>query len=282
MMSDMCRADSIAWSRGAVGSVDAQTPRNMWHRGRPRDPEMRLRLWRRQCEGIGCTFLPHMSRLQLPKLLEKLRFAGQSAEVGVWRGAFSARLLDKWRQGGHHYMVDPYLRFDAACSKHLAKGGDKQCRHTQQYFDQVFANTSGLMMEKHPGRVTILRNLSISASASFRSASLAFVYVDARHDYHGVLEDLEAWWRVLGHGGLFAGHDYTDAVTAQAALDTRIAGGKPHKTPVADAVRDFLTGLVSRGQLGEPRPTLYITADHPASWFLFKPCRAGMSPALRE
>ena len=180
MTSDLCRSDSSAWWRDAVSRVDAQTPKSLWHRGRPRDPEMRLRLWRMQCEGIGCTFLPHMSRLQLPKLLETLQYAGQSAEVGVWRGAFSDCLLGKWRQGGHHYMVDPYLHFDAACSKHLAKGGDKQCRHTQQYFDQVFANTSRMMMQRHPNRVTILRNLSVAASASFRAASLAFVYVDAR------------------------------------------------------------------------------------------------------
>jgi len=37
---------------------------------------------------------------------------------------------------------------------------------------------------------------------------LDYVYVDARHDYAGVKEDLEAWWPKLRKGGLLAGHDF--------------------------------------------------------------------------
>lgn len=35
-----------------------------------------------------------------------------------------------------------------------------------------------------------------------------FVYVDARHDYKGVLVDLQAWWPLIRDGGIMAGHDY--------------------------------------------------------------------------
>jgi len=35
-----------------------------------------------------------------------------------------------------------------------------------------------------------------------------FVYVDARHDYKGVYEDMVAYWPKLKKGGIMAGHDY--------------------------------------------------------------------------
>jgi hypothetical protein len=47
-------------------------------------------------------------------------------------------------------------------------------------------------------------------------ASLDYVYVDARHDYCGVKEDLEAWWPKLRRGGILAGHDYLDAAEVRA------------------------------------------------------------------
>lgn len=35
-----------------------------------------------------------------------------------------------------------------------------------------------------------------------------FIYVDARHDFKGVYEDLITWWPKLRKGGIYAGHDY--------------------------------------------------------------------------
>ena len=40
------------------------------------------------------------------------------------------------------------------------------------------------------------------------SQSLDFVYIDARHDYDGCLEDIVAWYPKLKKGGLIAGHDF--------------------------------------------------------------------------
>eukprot|EP00758_Cryptobia_borreli_P017336 Tbor_TRINITY_DN6182_c4_g1::TRINITY_DN6182_c4_g1_i11::g.22020::m.22020 len=35
-----------------------------------------------------------------------------------------------------------------------------------------------------------------------------YIYVDARHDYKGVLDDISQWWPKLKKGGIMAGHDY--------------------------------------------------------------------------
>jgi len=58
--------------------------------------------------------------------------------------------------------------------------------------------------------VRVLQIESTRASRLFEDASLAFVYLDARHDYCSVVEDVETWWPKLKPGGLLAGDDYGD------------------------------------------------------------------------
>ena len=43
---------------------------------------------------------------------------------------------------------------------------------------------------------------------SFKKGAYDFVYLDARHDYKGVVADLNAYWPLLRRGGIMAGHDY--------------------------------------------------------------------------
>jgi len=60
----------------------------------------------------------------------------------------------------------------------------------------------------YKNRYKIHRGYSVNVSKSFDDYSLDFVYIDARHDYDGVLEDCEAWFPKLRVGGLLAGHDF--------------------------------------------------------------------------
>ena len=41
-----------------------------------------------------------------------------------------------------------------------------------------------------------------------KKESLDFVYLDARHDFCAMIEDLEAYWPLVAPGGILAGHDY--------------------------------------------------------------------------
>ena len=88
-------------------------------------------------------------------------------------------------------------------------------------------------------------------------AALDFVYIDGRHDFAGVTEDLVSWWPKLCPGGLLGGHDW-------------IGNGD-----ASGAVKRWSEGLGAT----EPRQPahIYVTADHPASYFMFKapkPCAA--------
>ncbi len=38
-----------------------------------------------------------------------------------------------------------------------------------------------------------------------------FIYLDARHDYCAVAEDIKCYWPKVRPGGILAGHDFIDA-----------------------------------------------------------------------
>ena len=66
-----------------------------------------------------------------------------------------------------------------------------------------------------------------------------FIYVDARHDFKGVYEDLVAWWPKLRAGGIMAGHDYV-------TQDDGPAKSKQDWTINYDGTKDE-TGTVVKG-----------------------------------
>jgi hypothetical protein len=72
-------------------------------------------------------------------------------------------------------------------------------------------------------RVTAHRCESPAAAARFEDLSLDFVFLDARHEYDAVRQDLAAWWPKLRPGGLFAGHDYIWSPGVRAAVDAFVA-----------------------------------------------------------
>ncbi len=69
---------------------------------------------------------------------------------------------------------------------------------------------------------------SLEASREFADESLAFVFIDADHEYESVRCDLEAWWPKVKPGGWFAGHDHTPAFPGveRAVTEFFITGGR--------------------------------------------------------
>ncbi|HVQ99960.1 MAG TPA: class I SAM-dependent methyltransferase, partial [Mycobacterium sp.] len=76
--------------------------------------------------------------------------------------------------------------------------------------------------------IQLLISDSVSAAELFADASLAWVHIDARHDYPSVLADIQAWAPKVQPGGWLSGDDYqaewwpgvVDAVT-EALPDAR-------------------------------------------------------------
>lgn len=53
----------------------------------------------------------------------------------------------------------------------------------------------------------------------FGDGDLDLVFIDADHFYMSVKADLAAWWPKVKSGGIFAGHDYSDATGVKQAVD---------------------------------------------------------------
>eukprot|EP00392_Amoebophrya_sp_AT5.2_P007383 g7397.t1 len=62
-------------------------------------------------------------------------------------------------------------------------------------------------------RIRACRDLTSACVAHFPDGYFDFIYVDARHDYKGVFEDLELWWPKLKvkRPSVIAGHDFLSA-----------------------------------------------------------------------
>lgn len=67
--------------------------------------------------------------------------------------------------------------------------------------------------------ITPIRKSSLEAANDFEDKSLAFVYIDALHDYENVKKDIEAWYPKVKFGGTLAGHDWNFIDVAKAVVE---------------------------------------------------------------
>jgi hypothetical protein len=163
-------------------------------------------------------------RVELPVLLNQRLLFGCGVEIGVKEGEYSETILKYWR-GQHLISVDPW-REDAA-EAYVDVANVAQAEHERFY------RTAVARLAPFGTRSSIWRMTSIEAAARVPRHSLDFVYIDARHDYVSVTEDLNAWADKVRPGGIVAGHDYIDGFIKLA--DGRFAG----ECRVKSAVDEF-------------------------------------------
>ncbi len=90
---------------------------------------------------------------------------------------------------------------------------------------------------------------STEAAAIIVDETFDVVYIDARHDYRSVAEDINAWWPKVKPGGILAGHDYLFG-----QINGTLISVKP-------AVDEF---VYREGVL------LFVTQDRFPTWFVYK------------
>jgi hypothetical protein len=154
------------------------------------------------------------TRRELPHVLNARGLLGCGVEVGVQEGAYSELLLDAWR-GRELISVDPWL----ATPGHEYRSTDnvEQPVHEQRY------RATLARLERFGERSSVWRLTSAEAAERIRSATLDFVYIDARHDYGSVRQDLALWHPKLRPGGLLAGHDYVEGTFAEGTFGVKRA-----------------------------------------------------------
>jgi hypothetical protein len=182
------------------------------------------------------------SRFEFPTILNRQGLKGKGVEVGVWKGEFSLFLLKHWK-GEVLYSVDPWKTF----------GSDEyidDMNINQQQFDQIHNDVANLL-KPFGNRSKIIRKTSLDASLDFEDNSLDFVYLDGRHNYEGVKEDIELWFGKVKKGGILAGHDYLDGQIGSTDFG------------VKQAVDEFV-------KTSNPGKLLVTAKDNYPSWFLIK------------
>jgi hypothetical protein len=153
-------------------------------------------------------------RNQLPQLLARRGLLGSGVEVGVQGGHFSEHLLRHWN-GQRLISVDPWHAADP--DEYVDVSNVSQEEH-----DRLYAETRE-RLEAFGERSIVWRTTSVEAAARLEPRSLDFVYIDARHDYRSVKEDLGHWYDKVRPGGVLAGHDYLDGTRPQGKYGVKSA-----------------------------------------------------------
>ena len=160
-------------------------------------------------------------------LLKMLPRASVGAEIGVWRGDFSARILRTIRPAKLH-LIDPWAFMPGEAYHDAWYGG--RLAGDQDAMDRIHDGVAlRFAREIATGVVEVHRSASAEASSRFPLAYFDWVYVDGNHLYEAVRADLELFDPKLKPGGLLAGDDYSvpgwwdDGVTR--AVDEFVAAG---------------------------------------------------------
>lgn len=149
--------------------------------------------------GVSLAFVPN--RQEFPVLLNERSLFGCGVEIGVQQGFFSEHLLRHWK-GLHLISIDPWMTEETESYVDIANVD--QGEHENRYQSTL------RRLAPFGRRSSTWRMTSLDAAERIPGHCLDFAYIDARHDYDSVLEDLEAWFDKVRPGGILAGHDYVD------------------------------------------------------------------------
>lgn len=139
-----------------------------------------------------------LGRQHLPSYLHLLG-AEIGAEMGVWRGEYSAHLLKHWP--GQLLMIDAWQEQGA---------GYRDVANVSQAEHEANYRAAQEAVGEFSDRCELIRGFSVEVARQISDGSLDFVYLDADHSYDAVTADLTAWLPKLRPGGLMAGHDFVD------------------------------------------------------------------------
>ena len=133
-------------------------------------------------------WLGDANRNHIAELFGELQF-NVGAEIGVRMGRFSQVFLEA-NKNLKMYCIDPWAPY-ARVSQ------DKQDRFYRHCERRLKGYNAALM-----------KMTSMTALDEFEDESLDFVYIDGRHEFDFVIQDIIGWNAKVKKGGIVAGHDY--------------------------------------------------------------------------
>jgi hypothetical protein len=152
-------------------------------------------------------------------------------ELGVYEGDHSNEML-RVLDPAHLYLVDMWIDIK------ISGEGDDYLGDSQEIWDRRCLG----VQERYASydNVSVLR-MSTDQATEVVPNDLDLVYIDANHDYAGVLNDMRKWFPKVRQGGILSGDDY-------------------HREDVVRAVADFLKDY--------PQYTLQVSDNTTQWWFI--------------
>jgi hypothetical protein len=138
------------------------------------------------------------NRRQFGKFLEENGYK-IAIEVGVFKGSFAMDLLKTWPSFEKYYGIDPYV---------LQKNYKDRTNLAEEKQDGVYNRTLELLTSIGGDRVKLIRKPAMEGVKEFEDNSVDFIYLDGRHNYCAVREELDAYYPKLKCNGIMAGHDF--------------------------------------------------------------------------
>ncbi len=120
----------------------------------------------------------------------------RGVEIGVDHGRFLFPLANRLgTKLDIMYGVDPYFPFPSF-----------RPHWNKIYWDNLYYGV--LQTANLVGENVIIVRMTSEDAACILPDDFNFVYIDAKHDYYGVLTDISLWEEKMVHGGIISGHDY--------------------------------------------------------------------------
>lgn len=176
------------------------------------------------------------------RLLARLPKGAKVAEIGVWEGGFSRRILEICDPAELH-LIDPWQYMPEFGNTGF---GRKKNEHLMEvkYLDVVAAF-------KDDPRVSIHRATSEAALAALPDGSLDWVYIDGNHNEPFIGNDLALCLKKVKHNGIITGDDFNWQTEASGA-------------PVKKAVEDLMAELGDHARLTLMANQYIIELNRPA------------------
>mmetsp|Transcript_23343 Transcript_23343/g.52725 ORF Transcript_23343/g.52725 Transcript_23343/m.52725 type:complete len:307 (+) Transcript_23343:77-997(+) len=220
-------------------------------------------------DGQGCleTLYP-TTRNEFPALLNCMNLTGIAVEVGVQSGENAMNFLSSW-EGTELVLVDSWTHVPSLDYIDIANVDQGRMEVLHEYTQERCQAEE---------RARIVRTWSDAAASEVPPESVDFVYLDARHDWHGVVSDLVSWWPKVKVGGILAGHDFVDGELPEgdffvrSAVEFFFGAGEALATREEDRFQSF---FVIKGGQSPPAEVTWNNSD-------FYYARSGYFKMFRE
>ena len=157
--------------------------------------------WNKEANGSG-TYLYRWD--ELIAKFEEFEQPIVVAELGVWDGLLTSKLLQSPKVGMYH-LVDPWKA--GTPDSCWGSSGSKLSKYSQNKLDRAY-KTAMLRIRNERNRVQVHRMESLEAVKLFPDRHFDLVFIDANHI--DCDRDIKAWLPKVKYGGYLCGHDFDE------------------------------------------------------------------------